>query len=277
MWIVPDGDATRARQILPLRSRGGVSFTPDGRVVFATETGGTWDIWIMNQDGSNRKQLTSGGRQSIEPAASPDGRYIVFTSASPGSVDLWRMDMDGGNLVQLTKNMFAFNAAFSPDGRWVVFSNGSRNGAKIQKVSVDGGEPVGLFDKPAYRPTVSPDGRWIAVFYSGAQNPNNDVYRKIAIFPFAGGDVVKTFDFGGNSTTRDMLHWTPDGRALLYNQMNDNVSNIWKQPVDGGAPAKVTDFRDSLINDFAYSRDGRQLICTRGTVIREAVMITDLR
>jgi serine/threonine protein kinase/dipeptidyl aminopeptidase/acylaminoacyl peptidase len=277
MWIVPDGDATRARQILPLRSRGGVSFTPDGRVVFATETGGTWDIWIMNQDGSNRKQLTSGGRQSIEPAASPDGRYIVFTSASPGSVDLWRMDMDGGNLVQLTKNMFAFNAAFSPDGRWVVFSNGSRNGAKIQKVSVDGGEPVGLFDKPAYRPTVSPDGRWIAVFYSGAQNPNNDVYRKIAIFPFAGGDVVKTFDFGGNSTTRDMLHWTPDGRALLYNQMNDNVSNIWKQPVDGGSPTKVTDFRDSLINDFAYSRDGRQLICTRGTVIREAVMITDLR
>jgi serine/threonine protein kinase/Tol biopolymer transport system component len=277
LWIAPDGDSSRARPIMPVRSRGGISFTPDGRVVYSTEMGGTWDIWIMNQDGSNRKQLTSGGQHSLEPSVSPDGRYIVYTSVQPASIDLWRMNIDGGNPVQLTKNMFAFNAAFSPDGRWVVFTSGIRNGPKIQKVSIDGGEPVGLFDKPAYRPVVSPDGRWIAVFYNGSQNPSNDVFRKIAIFPFAGGDVVKMFDYDGNSTSRDVLQWTPDGRAVLYNQMNDNVSNLWKQPVEGGAPTKVTDFKDSLINDFAFSRNGRQLICTRGTVIREAVMITDLK
>jgi serine/threonine protein kinase/Tol biopolymer transport system component len=277
MWVVPEGDAGRARQILPVRSRGGVALTPDGRVVFSTETGGAWDIWIMNQDGSNRKQLTSGGRQSVEPAVSPDGRYIVFTSVHPTSVDLWRMDIDGGNPVRLTNTLFAFNAAFSPDGRWVVFTNGTKNGTRIQKVSIDGGDPVGLFDKAAYRPTVSPDGRWVAVFYNDSQNPSNEVYRKIALIPFEGGDVVKTFDFHGNATSRDVLQWTPDGRAVLYNQMNDNVSNIWKQSIEGGAPTKVTDFKDSLINDFAFSRDGRQLICTRGTVIREAVMITDLK
>jgi Tol biopolymer transport system component len=134
-----------------------------------------------------------------------------------------------------------------------------------------------LFNKPAYRPNVSPDGRWIAVFYNESPNPTNDVFRKIAIFPFDGGEIVKTFEFSGNSTTRDVMQWTPDGRAILYNQINDNVSNIWKQPIDGRAPVKITDFKESLINDFAYSRDGRQLICSRGTVIREAVMITDLK
>ncbi|HEY0321647.1 MAG TPA: protein kinase [Pyrinomonadaceae bacterium] len=277
LWSVPDGDVARARQIAPIRSRGGLAFTPDGRVVYSTETSSTWDIWIMNQDGSNRKQLTGGGRQSIDPAVSPDGRYIVFTSAQPASVDLWRIDIDGGNPVQLTRDMFAFNAAFSPDGRWVVFTSGAKKGPKIQRISINGGEPVGLLDKPAYRPTVSPDGRWIAVFYTDSPTQTADVYRKIGIFPFNGGEVVKTFEFDGNTTTRDVLNWTPDGRALLYNQMNDNVSNIWKQTIDGAPPVKFTDFKESLINDFAFSRDGRQLVCSRGTVIREAVMITDLK
>ncbi|MBD0370952.1 MAG: serine/threonine-protein kinase [Pyrinomonadaceae bacterium] len=276
LWSVPQGDANRARQIIPIRSRGGVALTPDGRVVYSTETGGTWDIWIVNQDGSNRKQLTGGAGHSLEPAVSPDGRYIAFTLAQPTSVDIWRMNIDGSNPVQLTKDMYAFNATFSPDGRWIVFTSGARGGPKVARVPVEGGAPVRLFDKPAYRPVISPDGRWIAAFYNEAQS-QTDVVRKIAVFPFDGGDIVKTFQFDGNSTTRDVLQWTPDSRAVLYNQMNDNVSNIWKQSIDGGPPAKVTDFKESLINDFSFSRDGRTLVCTRGTVIREAVMITDLK
>jgi eukaryotic-like serine/threonine-protein kinase len=277
LWSVPDGDAARARQIAPVRSRGGLALTSDGRVVYSTETAGTWDIWIMDQDGSNRKQLTVGAGQNIEPAVSPDGRYIVFTSTRHSSVDLWRVDINGANPVQLTRNMYAFNAAFSPDGRWVLFTSGGRVGPRIQRIPIEGGETVGVFDKPAYRPMVSPDGRWVAVFFNDSQNQSQDVYRRIAILPFEGGSPVRTFEFGGNSTTRDMIQWTPDGRALLYNQMNDNVSNIWRQPVDGGAPVKITNFTDSLINEFAFSRDGRQLICSRGTVIRESVMITDLK
>jgi Tol biopolymer transport system component len=231
----------------------------------------------MNPDGTNRKQLTGGAGQNIEPAVSPDGRYVVFTSTRASTVDLWRINMDGGNPVQLTKGMYGTNASFTPDGRWVVFTSGARGPHRIWKIPVDGGSPTGLFEKPSYRPTVSPDGRWVAVFYSDSPNPSSDLYRKIAVFPFEGGEPVKVFEFSGNPTTRDMLQWTQDGRAVLYNQMNDNVSNIWKQPVDGGPPQKITDFKESLINDFAYSRDGRLLICTRSTVIREAVMITDLR
>jgi hypothetical protein len=159
----------------------------------------------------------------------------------------------------------------------VVFTSGARGPQRIWKIAVDGGSPTGIFEKASYRPVVSPDGRWVAVFYSDSPNPSNDLFRKIAIFPFEGGEPVKVFEYTGNPTTRDVLQWTRDGSALLYNQMNDNVSNIWKQPVDGGPPQKITDFKESLINDFAYSRDGRLLLCTRATVIREAVMITDLR
>ena len=98
----------------------------------------------------------------------------------------------------------------------------------------------------------------------------------MGVVPFDGGGTVKTFKFNVNPTTRDVLHWTPDSRALLYNQMNDNVSNIWRQPLDGSPPTKITNFTDSLINDFDWSRDGL-LVCTRGTVIRDAIMITDVK
>ncbi|HKS28621.1 MAG TPA: protein kinase [Pyrinomonadaceae bacterium] len=277
LWAAPDGDAGQARQIAPIRSRGGLAFTPDGRVVYSTETGGVWDIWIMNADGTNRKQLTGGAGQNIEPAVSPDGRYIVFTSTRASTVDLWRINLDGGNPLQLTKEAFATNASFSPDGRWVVYALGGRGTHRIWKVPVEGGEPRGLFNKPSYRPVVSPDGRWVAVFYNDSPNPYNDFFRKIAVFSFEGGAPVKTFEFAGNPTTRDVLQWTPEGDALLYNQMKDNVSNIWRQPLDGGQAVKITDFKENLINDFAYSRDGRLLLCTRGPVIREAMMITDLR
>jgi eukaryotic-like serine/threonine-protein kinase len=273
LWVVPDADAARAKQVSPVHDRGGVAWTPDGRVVYSTETGGAWDIWIMNADGSNRRQLTNGVGQNVDPQVSPDGRYIVFTSTRAGTVDTWRMDLQGGHAFQLTKDVFSVTPTFSPDGRWVVY----KGGAKIWKIPVEGGTPVALTDRPAFRPVVSPDGRWLACFYNDVPVRTGAPFHKIAIIPFEGGPPVKMFDFEGNSTTRDVLQWTADSRAVVYNLMNDNVSNIWRQAVDGGAPLKITDFKDSLINDFAFSRDGRQLVCTRGTVIREAVMVTDLR
>jgi hypothetical protein len=55
------------------------------------------------------------------------------------------------------------------------------------------------------------------------------------------------------------------------------VSNIWSQSIEGGPPKQVTDFKELLITGFSWSRDGKQLACTRGTLVRDAVLITDLK
>jgi tricorn protease-like protein len=57
----------------------------------------------------------------------------------------------------------------------------------------------------------------------------------------------------------------------------NNVSNIWSQSIEGGPPKQVTDFKELLITGFSWSRDGKQLACTRGTLVRDAVLITDLK
>jgi hypothetical protein len=55
------------------------------------------------------------------------------------------------------------------------------------------------------------------------------------------------------------------------------VSNIWSQPVEGGKPKQITDFNDMLITGFAWTREGKQLACTRGALLRDAILVTDLK
>jgi hypothetical protein len=55
------------------------------------------------------------------------------------------------------------------------------------------------------------------------------------------------------------------------------VTNIWSQPLDGGPAKQVTFFNDMLITGFAWSHDGKQLACTRGALVRDAILVTDLK
>ena len=81
----------------------GLSWTPDGRIVYASRAGGHSDIWIMQADGSGGKQLTAHSGVNAQPRVSPDGRYVVFTSdRNLGNPHIWRMDLNGEEPKQLT-------------------------------------------------------------------------------------------------------------------------------------------------------------------------------
>jgi Tol biopolymer transport system component len=71
------------------------------------------------------------------------------------------------------------------------------------------------------------------------------------------------------------LQWTPDGRAIYYIALNNGVSNIWRQPIDGSPPAQVTQFATGRIFNFAYSPDGQQLALSRGSFDSDVVLIKD--
>lgn len=73
-----------------------------------------------------------------------------------------------------------------------------------------------------------------------------------------------------------VLQWSQDGKSIHYTVNSSNVSNIWSQPIDGSPAKQITDFKDSLTTGFAWSRDGKTLACTRGLLLRDAVLITDL-
>ena len=89
--------------------------------------------------------------------------------------------------------------------------------------------------------------------------------------------MIKTFEFTGSGTVAPILQWAQDGKSILYTVNANNVSNIWSQPVAGGPPKQVTNFNDLLMTSFAWSDDGKQLACTRGSLVRDAILVTDLK
>ncbi|HJU55442.1 MAG TPA: protein kinase [Pyrinomonadaceae bacterium] len=252
----------------------GLSWTPDGRIVFIVAAGKQSDIWIMNADGSNRKQLTNDVSLNHTPEVTPDGRHVVFTSGRAGTRNVWRMNLDGGDVRQLTTGQAEFLPSVTPDGQWVVYSSLDAGKLMLLKVPIGGGAPVAL-NKEGTSPVVSPDGRQIAYLYTEAAAPDAPPNR-IGIIPFEGGEVVKTFEIpSGLGGARTILHWSRDGRSLLYTVIRNNVSNIWSQPVDGGKSTQVTDFKEHIITAYGWSRDWRQLAVARGQIIRDAVLISN--
>ena len=267
IWVAPKADLGRARQITTGTNDGnsGLTWTPDGsRIVYASEASGRSEIWMMDADGQNRKQLTDDG-ENHRPNVSSDGRYIFFTSIRAGRTNVWRMDVDGGNPKQLTDGKINAHGYPSPDGRWVAYVSMDQGNATIWKAPVDGGQPVRLADPTSNLPIISPDGKQIACFYWDEQaNPP----RGAMIIPFAGGPPTKRFHADGF-----VLHWTSDSRAILFNRL----SNIWSQPLGDGEPLQLTDFRGDQLFNFDYSPDGQWLAAARGRVTDDVVLISDSR
>jgi Tol biopolymer transport system component len=264
IWIAPHNDAGLARQITSGRSDGQewVSLTPDGRIVYASRAGGNSDLWVTDADGSNQKQLTAHAGNNEHPAVTPDGRHVVFISDRAGTPHVWRVDIDGSNPKQLTGGGGAWYPDCSSDGQWVVYT--SLPTGYLWKVPIDGGEPGRVADHYVPAAVVSPDGKWIAAGYWDKEA------AKTAIIPFEGGEPIKTLDIWNR------VRWTPDGRALAYIDRRD-PSNIISQPLDGGPPRQLTDFKSDRVFSFAWSRDGKLLALARGTLTNDVILISDFR
>lgn len=253
----------------------GISWTPDGQIVYTTRIAGTEDLWIVNRDGSGNRQLTFKTRSNFSPAVSPDGRFIVFVSTRAGNSDLWRMDIDGGNSVRLAGDPgIEGEPAFSPDGRWVVYDlTDTDNKVTLWKISIDGGTPVRLTETDSRRPTVSPDGKFIA-YSQGVFRPGFP--STLAVMPFEGGQPFKILELPLVVRSRDFL-WSADGRTLIYLDSRDKVDNLWSQSIDGGPPAKLTNFESDRIFRFDVASGGKGFALARGSENSDVVMITGFR
>lgn len=163
-------------------------FSPDGKkILFTSDSGGGDNIWLMDRDGGNARQVTKENFRLLNNAVwSPEGRYIIarkhFTAArSMGAGELWIYHINGGDGIQLTKRkndqQDVNEPSASPDGRYIYYSEDiypgdyfqynkdpnneiyvikryDREKGKTETVTGGGGS--------AFRPQVSPDGKTLA-------------------------------------------------------------------------------------------------------------------
>ncbi len=268
LWVAPTGDSSRARQII---SGGpavfGLSWMANGGIFYNSNG----ELFAVRPDGSNRTLLTPSERNNFSLEACGDGRFLVFISYRNEKVNVWRMDADGSNPTQLTNEGFAGSPTCSPDGKWVVYAR--FNDMRVWRVPIQGGTPtqVQIQNRSSPLAQVSPDGKLLAYTAWGATLSSPNV---LTVVPFDGGEPLYRFDLPAAAAG---FRWAPEGKALDYSLTRGRVSNIWRQPLAGGPPKQITDFKAGLIFSFDWSHDGKQLALARGTMSHDAILIGDFQ
>lgn len=273
-WFAPGGDWAQARKITNgtgelYSERFGLAWTPDGHIVYSSRQSGNPDIWTMEANGTGQKQLTFDTGADLQPAVSPDGQYIVFVSSRTGRHQLWRMDIDGNHPLMLASTEGVQFPGISPDGQWAVYEGNAQGKTVIWRVPLSGGIPIQLTQDTARCPVISPDGNSIACFLpNDAPGP-----AKLSLISATDGHIIEQFETPVQRSA-PALRWSPDGLSLTYIVTRQGVSNIWRQPVDGGEAKALTDWKADLIYRFDWSKDG-QLLCERGTTASDIILIRD--
>lgn len=149
-------------------------WSPDGqRIAFKSDRGGSYNLYVMNADGSNVVRLTEYAANDHDPSWLPDGQSLVFSSErdrGPGRLDLYRLWLGDGAVDRLTTffDGYAFMPHVSPDGNWVAFvattfpfDGGYANQVHVLEIATKMTWP---FDATAGGcwPNWSPDGQSIA-------------------------------------------------------------------------------------------------------------------
>ena len=267
IWIGPAAGSQALKRIT--HAAEDFCWMADGRIVYSSRNSIHANLWIMQPDGTDQKQLTYEGERNGNPAATADSRYIVFTSTRSGILQIWRMDSDGSDATQLTKGPGHGLPAVSPDGQWVYYN--SVDDWSLWKIPIRGGEAIRLANGQAIYPSISPDGKLIASIGQG-----NEKTRKLLVLSAIDGKTLHEFEVDPLKLSAYRLRWSLDGRFLFFAASRDGVAGIYRQPLAGGKAERMIEFEEDDVYDFGYSPDGQQLAVTRGDYQFDIVLLSGL-
>jgi Tol biopolymer transport system component len=215
----------------------GLSFT--SHIAFQSDRSGNEDVWIMDADGSNLRDLTNDPARDLTPAWSPDGSKIAFVSDRTGNLDIWVMNADGSAPVDLTNSPTdEADPAWSPDGSRIAYTAGPPDGnLQVWVMDAGGTDRHEVVEGPdgARRPAWSPDGSRIA-YSSFHVTRSGSVEARISVIGAAGAGARSL-----TSGSRDSdPSWCPEGDPIVFARQGPD-------PGDGGA---------APVDLYAVRRDG---------------------
>jgi len=145
--------------------------------MFWEEESGTWEIYLMASDGSNRIPLTQNDVDDTWPSWSYEGRRLLFVSERDGNREIYLMNADGSEQVNLSRNPAPDTSpSFSPDGTKIVFASHRDGNWEIYIMDADGSQQARVTSngEPDYVPVWSTDGTRIA--FVSERDGNKEIY-----------------------------------------------------------------------------------------------------
>ena len=231
-----------------------LSGSGDGMIAFTSERDGNSEIYIMNEDGSDQRNLTHHPASDDAPHWSPDGSQIAFSSDRSDDYDIYIVDADGASLQRLTQNPAVdAHPTWSPDGTRIAFVSLRDGNAEIYAVNADGSNLQRLTRTEAneFEFDWAPDGRQI-------------------VFASSEGDYASIHVMDSDGSGRRQLaatdahdfypRWSPDGTRIAFLSTRDgHAEEIYVMDSDGRNQRRLTT-NDAFDGAPSWSPDGTRLV-----------------
>ncbi|HWQ55713.1 MAG TPA: hypothetical protein VN442_18645 [Bryobacteraceae bacterium] len=184
----------------------------NSRIYFVSNRTGNKEIWAMDADGSNQRQITRYNALSLQPAVSPEGDKIAFTSYAKGNPGIFVFTSEGRPLPFYNQRA-SMNATpdFTPDGKQIVYSStAAGRDPQIFIANVNGTDFRRISSVRAIEvePKVNPKTGRDMVFVSGRSGPQQ-IYRMNM-----DGAAVERLTPGEGEASNPA--WHPDGQMIAY-------------------------------------------------------------
>ena len=238
-------------------------------LLFASDRGGSYDLWLANADGSDPTQLTSSPGFEGFGLWSPDGTQIAFaaTTTADGPGDVYVVNADGSALRRVTdtEDQDETPSSWSPDGRRLLYTVTGEDGefGTIHVMNADGTGDEALVEDAAYG-DWSPDGSRIV--YAAL---DEELLIAVRMMDADGGNPRTISPTSWRASTEPS--WSPDGSRIAFfaafgDPTSDDVAE-WKYDVlvmnaDGTEVRTVDDTEGNEHFPAGWSPDGRHLAYT---------------
>jgi TolB protein len=170
------------------------------------------EIWMMDPDGSDQRQITHFNNLSIQPTFSPDSTKIAFTSYARGNPAIFIFSVDPVRQLPFYNQVASVNETpeFTPDAKQILYSSSASGWAQIYIANLDGSGLRRISSSQAVEvePKVNPKTGNEIVFVSGRSGPQQ-IYR----MNLDGGDVERLTNGEGEASNPS---WNPNGQKLAF-------------------------------------------------------------
>jgi Tol biopolymer transport system component/DNA-binding winged helix-turn-helix (wHTH) protein len=264
------------------------SVAPDGhQLAYLSDEGGHGNVWIMNLDTKETRQLTSEHDPRVTvgvPVWSPDGANIALVSTRDTPnwdfLGLWVISPDGSNLRRLAEQVSGF-ATWSSDGRWLYYTKQTGDTYQILKTEVAYGASVVVRTDNGWSSAIAPDGS--ALYYMvPLLNVNGIADHEVRVARPDNGLSRALTRIAG----RRVPHWqnlqaiiSHSGKWLTL-PLNDGVrTNLWLLSTADGKLRQLTDFgqrRTLIARRVSWSPDDRYVFAAVGDADADIIEMEEL-
>lgn len=252
----------------------GAVYTTDGKIIFASDRSGNYDIWIQNKDGTGVRQLTNDSFTDGSPLFSLKGDKVYFTSNRTGEFMVWSMNTDGSEQQQLSVSDGGELLAMTGDGSWLYFR--SALSQKLWRINTETREEQLVWDDSQYRFGVSPSGDRIVTVLSES-NP-----KALGIYDAATKELLRTLVLNDQNSDVVQLSWNSDYDAVSYILRERSTRNytVWTHSLTDEKAKQIADLGNDTLSESSrlfFNKDGTKLLACQGDWKHDVVLIKGLR